>query len=91
MVGVLTNYKWAPISSTHSFAINNEGGTLKIPMGFYKTQVFCTMVQEGHCINPLAPKLQKIPKNVFRGRPAGILDLLVKTPVLETTSVSRDS
>lgn len=48
----VANDKWAPISSILSIVVNNEGGTtLKDPMGFYKTQMFCTMLQGGRCTN----------------------------------------
>lgn len=44
----VANNKWAPISSIPSIVMNNEEGTtLKIPMGFYKIQMFCTMLQGG--------------------------------------------
>lgn len=57
-------------------------------MGFYKIQTFCTMLQGGHCTN-LNPR--KYHRRPLTWVPTGILDLLVKTPVLETTSVPRAS
>lgn len=60
-----------------------KGQHLRSPWGFTKFRCFAQCCREA--------KPQKIPQKTLTGVPTGILDLLVKTPVLETTSVSRAS
>lgn len=66
----VVNNKWAPISSAHSIVMNNEGGTtLKIPMGFYKIQMFCTMLQGGHSTNLNPRKYHRRPWRGYHRHP----------------------
>lgn len=81
----VVNYKWAPISSMHSIAINNEGRiTLKISHGVLQYSDILQNAVEGPLYYPAVPKPHKVAQKALRV-PTGIYDLLGKTPVLETT------